>query len=167
VGTLPLIKHYQFTVRMKNGVIQEGTGKWIDKSKKDHPDYAWYPAARGQENEGLVHGLAQRLAEMASDRVSEHSSYLAGLAAHADWDRAAGGDLRLSPAIPRHSRSDGDLLVANPALPDLSANQRRQTARRLTARAPARPSLISSSRLAGDRSPLTRIERPGMRPPPL
>jgi hypothetical protein len=164
VGSLLLRKQYTFTIRMKNGVIEEGSGRWTGKSRKDHPDYAWYPASRGQENTGLVHGLAQKLAEQASEEASGDRGAIADrLAAREDWDRAQGNqDLVPHGSGQPASNPHGGVLAANPALPDLSITRRRLAA----LAAHSTPATAASPRLPRHllRSPTVRLPH---RPPPL
>jgi hypothetical protein len=125
VGCLRLEKHYTFQVKMRDGAIIEGTGRWTGHSRDNHPDYAWYPASREQENGELVFSMAQKLADLASDAHHEDSRAVSeGLAAMDDWNRQQGGHEAL-PARPSHSSSSGGTLMQNPALPDLSARRRR------------------------------------------
>jgi len=124
VGCLRLIKHYTFQVRMRNGAIVEGSGRWTGRSRQDHPDYAWYPASRGQENEELVFSVAQRLADQASDSGHDESRVFSErLAAMADWNRQQGAH-DLVPDRRSHSSAPGTLFVQNPALPDTGVTRR-------------------------------------------
>lgn len=146
VGTLPLRKTYTFTVRMKDGVIEEGSGRWTGESRTKHPDYAWYPASRGQENEDLVYSLAQRLAEMSNGGSTSSSNLPAALAAREEWDRANGTEhARNRPEAPV-ADEHGGVLVSNPALPDLSVRRRREPAGRVARRETERGAAPAAAR---------------------
>ena len=41
---------YQFTFRLENGSVVMGSGQWVGASRKDHPDFAWYPQLAVAEN---------------------------------------------------------------------------------------------------------------------
>jgi len=154
VGCLRLIKHYTFQVQMKNGAIVEGTGRWTGKSRQDHPDYAWYPAARGQENEELVFSLAQKLAEQASgSRDEESRAFSERVASMEDWDRQQGSH-DVAPGHRSPSPAPGSPVVANPALPDRSVT-RRHVARR-TVRLSPRSTLAERPASARDRAGTAR-----------
>jgi len=121
VGCLTLRKYYTFDVKMKDGVIEEGTGKWTGKSKKDHPDYAWYPASRGQENTELDYSLAHDLAEEASNS-GDAATAMRRLQARLDYEGAM-GHRDLAGDRTNHAPA-GAAFVSNPALPDLAVRRR-------------------------------------------
>jgi len=124
VGCLRLIKHYTFQVKMRNGAIVEGSGRWTGHSRQDHPDYAWYPASRGQENEELVFSMAQKLADLASDANHDDSrAFSERLEAMADWNRQQGGHDAVPDRRP-HAPAPGSVFVQNPALSDLGVTRR-------------------------------------------
>ena len=50
VGTQPILFNLTFRFKMQDGAVVAGTGQWIGNSKKDHPDFAWYPYVAVAEN---------------------------------------------------------------------------------------------------------------------
>jgi hypothetical protein len=103
VGTVQHRKLYQFQVKMKDGVIQEGTGRWLGSSRYQHPDFAWYPSERGQENPELVHSLAQRIVEetldaRSSERLQERLLALRDMRRERGTDELGSGPWRPEPA---------------------------------------------------------------------
>ena len=42
-GTKPRKQTYQFTFKMQGSNVVSGSGRWVGRSKEDHPDFAWYP----------------------------------------------------------------------------------------------------------------------------
>src|SRR5262249_11343835 len=50
IGTGDRVKTYQFTFRLKGRTVVMGSGQWYGHSRKDHPDFAWYPTAVRPKN---------------------------------------------------------------------------------------------------------------------
>jgi hypothetical protein len=61
LGTATVEKEYTFSVEMHDGQIVAGTDYWTGASIEDHPDFAWYPAERGQQNPELDYDTVSRL----------------------------------------------------------------------------------------------------------
>ena len=107
---------------MRNGAIVEGSGRWTGHSRQDHPDYAWYPASRGQENVELVFGMAQKLADLASDAATTNRAPFRS--AWRRWRTGTASRARTTWSGPPPPRASArrELFVQNPALPDLGAH---------------------------------------------
>ncbi|PHR95733.1 MAG: hypothetical protein COA78_29635 [Blastopirellula sp.] len=60
-GTKVRKQTYQFTFTMRNGAVVMGSGKWIGRSKKDHPDFAWYPYVAVAENPEVIYSEVMKL----------------------------------------------------------------------------------------------------------
>jgi hypothetical protein len=50
VGTQPILFNLTFRFKMQEGAVVAGSGQWTGNSKKDHPDFAWYPYVAVAEN---------------------------------------------------------------------------------------------------------------------
>jgi hypothetical protein len=61
VGTVPEQKNYTFTFQAQGNQLVYGTDRWTGASVNDHPDFAWYPLQRGQDNPQLDYNLASQL----------------------------------------------------------------------------------------------------------
>jgi hypothetical protein len=61
LGTATEQHDYTFVFRAQGGVLATGSDHWVGPSVQDHPDFAWYPTARAQENPELDYGLVSRL----------------------------------------------------------------------------------------------------------
>jgi hypothetical protein len=59
---LRIRKHeYTFTFEMEDERVILGSGKWTGLSRRDHPDFAWYPYAAAAENPEVDPPLVQEL----------------------------------------------------------------------------------------------------------
>ncbi len=65
LGTATIQHDYFFIFDMHDGQIVDGSDYWSGASIKDHPDFAWYPAERGQENPELEYNVVSRLDALA------------------------------------------------------------------------------------------------------
>jgi hypothetical protein len=65
LGTATERKDYTFTFEARDGQIAAGSDHWTGASLMDHPDFAWYPAERGQANPELDYHLVSQLAAQA------------------------------------------------------------------------------------------------------
>ena len=65
VGTATERKDYTFTFKAHDGQIAAGSDHWTGDSLNDHPDFAWYPAERGQANPELDYTLVSQIAAQA------------------------------------------------------------------------------------------------------
>lgn len=65
-GLKPFKKTYQFTIKIQNGALVMGSGQWLGRSRKDHPDFAWYPYAAQSENPEVVYAEVQQLVATAT-----------------------------------------------------------------------------------------------------
>ena len=54
---------YTFIFQSQNGQIVPGSDHWTGTSLQDHPDFAWYPIQRAQENPGLDYGVVSQLTQ--------------------------------------------------------------------------------------------------------
>jgi hypothetical protein len=61
VGTATEQRAYSFVFQAQGNQPLEGTDHWTGASVQDHPDFAWYPTERVQENPELDYTLAQQL----------------------------------------------------------------------------------------------------------
>jgi hypothetical protein len=61
LGTATTQHDYLFVFRVRGGVLAPGSDHWVGKNVQDHPDFAWYPVARAQENPELDYLLVTRL----------------------------------------------------------------------------------------------------------
>jgi hypothetical protein len=61
VGTASQQRDYTFVFRAQGGVLAPGSDHWVGKSVQDHPDFAWYPMERAQENPELDYSLVTQL----------------------------------------------------------------------------------------------------------
>jgi hypothetical protein len=50
IGTRVKKKTYQFTYRANGNNLVKGSGRWYGASRKDHPDFAWYPKVMPPKN---------------------------------------------------------------------------------------------------------------------
>jgi hypothetical protein len=62
VGAVVHRRTYQFQVRMKDGTIEDGSGRWSGANRWNHPDFAWYPVERRQENPQLDYEAIRAIA---------------------------------------------------------------------------------------------------------
>src|SRR5439155_25632289 len=139
---------------------------WTGKSRKDHPDYAWYIAERGQENTGLVHSMGQHLAELAADESDQHSeAFHQRLAAATEWNRAQGNQDAIPDRSSRPTPAGRGVLVTNPALPDLAVRRRSGRPTLAAARAHARTETRMTARRQDTR--LTTVGYGPVHRPPL
>ena len=53
LGIMIHAQTYTFTFRMHAGSVVMGTGRWVGQSKKNHPDFCWYPYVVRAENPQL------------------------------------------------------------------------------------------------------------------
>jgi hypothetical protein len=61
-----LIEHtYTFTFQAQGNQLTSGTDQWTGASVQDHPDFAWYPTARVQQNPDLDYNLVTQLDKQA------------------------------------------------------------------------------------------------------
>jgi hypothetical protein len=61
VGTKVKKKTYQFTFRMNGKALVLGSGRWYGASRKDHPDFAWYPTMVRPKNPHIQTASVRRL----------------------------------------------------------------------------------------------------------
>lgn len=61
VGTTTQQHNYSFVFQATGSQLVPNSDHWSGPSVQDHPDFAWYPTARVQENPELDYGLATQL----------------------------------------------------------------------------------------------------------
>jgi hypothetical protein len=61
VGTAFQEHDYTFTFQAHDGQTVAGSDHWTGASLMDHPDFAWYPIERGQENPELDYDLVSQI----------------------------------------------------------------------------------------------------------
>lgn len=61
VGSNTQEHDYTFTFQAQGNQLTPGTDEWTGASVQDHPDFAWYPTARAQQNPDLDYSLATQL----------------------------------------------------------------------------------------------------------
>jgi hypothetical protein len=61
VGTATEEHFFTFVFQGLAGQIVPNTDHWSGASVQDHPDFAWYPTQRGQQNPGLDYNLVSQL----------------------------------------------------------------------------------------------------------
>ncbi|MFO0846111.1 MAG: hypothetical protein U0797_27640 [Gemmataceae bacterium] len=61
IGTKVKKKTYQFTFRMNGKALVMGSGRWYGASRKDHPDFAWYPTMVRPKNPHIDAAAVRRL----------------------------------------------------------------------------------------------------------
>jgi len=52
---------YRFTFQLRNGSVAMGSGRWVGRSREDHPDFAWYPYVARGDNPEVSYDQVQRL----------------------------------------------------------------------------------------------------------
>ena len=52
---------YTFVFQGNSGQIVPNSDHWTAASVQDHPDFAWYPTERAQENPGIDYSLVSKL----------------------------------------------------------------------------------------------------------
>lgn len=57
---------YQFTFKLENGSVVMGSAQWVGASRKDHPDFAWYPQLAVAENPEVKHDQVLKLVSSSS-----------------------------------------------------------------------------------------------------
>lgn len=62
IGTVPEQHDYFFTFQAQGAQLVAGSDRWIGPSVNDHPDFAWYPTQRGQDNPQVDYNLVSQLA---------------------------------------------------------------------------------------------------------
>jgi hypothetical protein len=72
VGTVVHRRTYQFQVRIQDGVIEAGSGRWSGASRWNHPDFAWYPVERRQENPQIDYEVIRAIAAEAGAAPARH-----------------------------------------------------------------------------------------------
>ncbi len=60
-GTKVRKQTYQFTFKMRGNSVISGSGEWTGRSKKDHPDFAWYPYKAVAQNPEVKYPKVQKL----------------------------------------------------------------------------------------------------------
>jgi hypothetical protein len=65
VGTATDQHNYTFVFQANNGQLVIGSDHWTGASVQDHPDFAWYPTQRAQENPQLDYNLVSQLDQQA------------------------------------------------------------------------------------------------------
>ena len=60
-GTKVRKQTYQFTFKMRGNSVISGSGQWAGRSKKDHPDFAWYPYKAVAQNPEVKYPKVQKL----------------------------------------------------------------------------------------------------------
>jgi hypothetical protein len=65
VGTVPEKHDYTFTFQANGSQLIFGSDHWTGRSVDDHPDFAWYPTARAQDNPELDYNFATTLSNQA------------------------------------------------------------------------------------------------------
>jgi hypothetical protein len=65
VGTKTEEHDYTFTFQAQGNQLIAGSDRWTGASVQDHPDFAWYPVQRGQENPQLDYNFVSRLDQQA------------------------------------------------------------------------------------------------------
>ncbi len=58
-GTKVRKQTYQFTFKMRRGNVVTGSSQWTGRSKKDHPDFAWYPYKAVAANPEVIYQKVQ------------------------------------------------------------------------------------------------------------
>jgi Transglutaminase elicitor len=66
VGTATQERIYTFAFQAQGNQLTAGTDQWTGDSVQDHPDFAWYPTARAQQNPELDYTLVTQLAQKGS-----------------------------------------------------------------------------------------------------
>jgi hypothetical protein len=61
LGTVPEQKNYTFTFQANGNQLVYGTDRWTGASVNDHPDFAWYPTLRAQDNPQVDYNLVNQL----------------------------------------------------------------------------------------------------------
>jgi hypothetical protein len=61
VGTTTEQHHYTFVFQANGNQLVANSDHWSGASVQDHPDFAYYPTERVQENPGLDYNLANQL----------------------------------------------------------------------------------------------------------
>lgn len=61
VGTSTQQHDYTFVFQAQGNMLVPNSDHWTGASVQDHPDFAWYPTQRLQENPGLNYNLASQL----------------------------------------------------------------------------------------------------------
>lgn len=61
VGTATEPHNYTFTFQAQGNQLVAGSDQWTGQSVQDHPDFAWYPNQRGQENPQLDYNFVSSL----------------------------------------------------------------------------------------------------------
>jgi|GEM_PF-626861 len=52
---------YRFSYQTRDGAIVAGSGRWVGRSREDHPDFAWYPYVAVAENPEVLYASVQKL----------------------------------------------------------------------------------------------------------
>jgi len=70
-GLKPFKKTYRFTLKIQNGALVMGSGRWLGRNRRDHPDFAWYPYAAQAENPEVVYAEVQQLVTSTTPEPAE------------------------------------------------------------------------------------------------
>ena len=65
VGTQTEEHDYTFVFAASGNQLVLNSDHWSGTSVQDHPDFAWYPVQRAQENPGLNYNFVSQLDSMA------------------------------------------------------------------------------------------------------
>jgi hypothetical protein len=71
VGTKPMKKTYTFTYRKRGGNILMGSAQWEGTSKKDHPDFCWYPYLTRSDNPQIDYKKVREMVGMGTRPIAD------------------------------------------------------------------------------------------------
>jgi hypothetical protein len=63
VGTQVRRHSCQFSYRERNHAVVMGSGRWVGPSRRDHPDFAWYPYVPHAENPEVDYAVVKELVQ--------------------------------------------------------------------------------------------------------
>jgi len=73
-GTKVRKQTYQFTFKMRGNSVISGSGEWAGRSKKDHPDFAWYPYKAVAQNPEVKYPKVQKLVGAGQSQPTQPST---------------------------------------------------------------------------------------------
>jgi len=68
VGIKVRRQSYQFAFHERNRAVVMGSGRWLGPSRKDHPDFAWYPFVARSDNPEIDYNVVKRLIESPTEQ---------------------------------------------------------------------------------------------------
>lgn len=116
VGIKRLFKKYVFEVSMRNGSVVMGTGKWLGTSRKNHPDFAWFPYVARAENPEVNYRKVTRVlgTEPAGANRPSHTGEPADTPTPTPTDVPASTDTSASTSVPMPPETSAPADVPTP-----------------------------------------------------